>query len=367
MGMPYEGGDIVAALLSSSRTWDFRYERLYLDGTSVGPMTLSNVKVSHNALADKIKRTCTASIRADSGFDFLSDRMRIFARLKMFDGDWQEWPLGTFLLTTSQQARGAAMPREARPVTGYDLLQVLVEDSMLDRYVVDTATNYVTAVNAVLVSAGFPTSQITPTSMTLPAPLEWEPSTSKIKIVNDLLAAINYTPLSMTPLGVPISAPYVEPSAADVLWSYTLNTASLVQPGTLVELDLFNVPNRIVGVVSEPDRPPLVAVATNSAPTSPLSTVRRGRTISSTLTQTIQQAPDLVTLQAIVDRTLAATAQQYERIEFDTGLMPIHNDGDVVLFDDGSGALRYRETSWDMELKPGGTMKHSARRTVILG
>lgn len=367
MPMPYAGDEIAAALAASSRTWDFRFERLAKDGSTYGAAELARgtTKITHAALADKIKRSITGALNPDQAFDFLSDRLRVFTRLQMLDGDWQEWPLGTFLLASNETPRGTRLARETRGFTGFDLLQVLVEDCVIDRYVVASGTAVITAAATVLTSAGFTTNALATSALTLPAAMEWEPGTSKLQIVNDLLATINYKPLSMTPYGVPIAGPYVDPAAADVLWSYTLDTASLVRPGTRVTLDLFSVPNVVVGVLSEPERAPLVATATNSNPASPLSTVRRGRSIVQLIDS--QGAVDLTTLQAKVDRVLTEQGQQYESIVFDTGLMPFHDDGDVVLFDDGSGAVRYRETGWEMELRAGGVMRHNARRVVILG
>lgn len=364
--MAYSADEINAALRASSRTWSFRYDRLDNANVLLGPVELSGVRITHAALADKIKRNLTGALSPDAGFDYQSNRLRAYARLQMLDGGWNEWPLGTFLLTTEKTARRATVPRELVPVTGFDLLQVLVEDKVTDRYVVASGVNYVTAIGTVLASAGLADFTITSTALTLPAPLEWEPGTEKLKIVNDLLAAINYTPLSMTPLGKPTSSPYVAPDVAALLWSYALDTASLVRPGTMTTLDLFDVPNVIVGYVSQPDRPALRSVATNSDPTSALSTVRRGRNIVRILDSTIvANVADQTTLDAKVAQALAETSQQYETIEYATGLMPQHNDADVVTFDYGSGANRYRETGWDMELKAGGVMTHSARRVVI--
>jgi hypothetical protein len=366
--MPYTPAAISAALSASARTWDFRYERLDLSATLVVPIDVTGASVANAALAEKMKRTFRGSLSPDAGFDYASDRLRVYARLLMPDGGWNEWPLGTFLLSTSETARRSTTPRETVPVSGFDLLQVLEEDSVTDRYVVAAGANYVTAIATVLASAGFPTHLVVDTAKTLPAPLEWEPGVAKLKIVNDLLAAVGYTSLSMDALGVPEAAPYEAPDVAPLLWSYALDTASLVRPGTVSQLDLFNVPNVIVGVVSQPDRPTLRSVATNTDPTSPLSTVRRGRNIVKILDpQLVANAVDQATLDAIVARALAETTQQYETVEFSTGIMPIHGDGDVVTFDYGSGVNRYRETSWEIDLRAGGVMKHSARRVVLVG
>jgi len=365
--MVYTQTEIVAALQGSGRTWEFRYERLSSAGVSLGDVNMTGVRVTHAALADQIKRTVQGVIAPATPFDYQSDRLRAHARLRMPDGGWNEWALGTFLLSTTQTARTASMPADPTPVTGYDLLQVVVEDSVTDRYIVAAATNYKTAIDTVLVGAGFPTNTVAVTSKTLPAAMEWEPGTTKLRIVNDLLSAINFTTLSMDPTGQPTAGPYVPPGDAAVLWSYSLDSASLVRPGTVTNLDLFRVPNVIVGYVSQPDRPPLRSVAVNDDPLSPLSTVRRGRSIVESLDQTtLGEVADQTTLDEKVAQRLDATSQQYETIEFSTGVMPQHDDSDVVTFDYGDGPYRYRETGWEMELRAGGVMKHTARRVVTV-
>lgn len=366
MPMPYSAAEITAALTASSRVWQFRYDRLDATNVYIGPLDMTGSSIAHAALADKIKRMFTGGLSPDATFNYSSDRMRVYVQLRMADGFWQEWPLGTFLLSTSATARSVSLPRGVVPVTGYDLLQVLVEDSFDDRWTIIAGSSIDTAVNTVLTSAGF---SFTPTSgKFLPATMEWPPGTPKLTIVNALLSAINYTTLSMDANGSPYAVPYLTPSDATVLWSYSLDTASLVRPGTTTTLDLFSVPNVIVGYVSQPDRPVLRSVAVNADPTSPLSTVRRARRIVRVLDQQeIGEVVDQATLDAKVSQVLAGSAQQYETIEFSTGIMPQHNDADVITLNYGAGANRYRETGWRIELKAGGVMTHSARRAVAVG
>lgn len=366
--MPYAQGEVVTALRAPSRTWGFRYERVAATGAVIGSVDVSDAKIKHAALADKIKRTFDGSLSPDANFDYLSDRLRAYVRLLMPDGQWNEWAMGTFLLTTAQTSRRATAPRQSQPVSGFDLLQVLEEDSVIDRYVVPAGTNYVTAIGTVLTSAGFATNTVAATSLVTPAAVEWEPGTSKLQIVNALLAAINYETLSMDPFGNPTAGPYETPDVANVLWAYALDSASLVRQGTSTVLDLFNVPNVFVGFVSQPDRPTLRSVITNSDPTSPLSTVRRGRSIVKVLdAQQTQDVADQATLDAKVARARDEATQQYESIEFSTGIMPMHDDSDVVTFDYGAGVNRYREVGWELELRAGGAMKHTARRVVLIG
>lgn len=359
--MAYTSADIKAALASSVRRWSFRYDRVQPDGTTDAvPLLMSKVTLTHNNLADKVRRTLSGGLHPDATFDFSSDRVRPVARLLMADGGWQEWALGTFLLSGSTTTKG--VPRGTRPVQGYDLSQIVAEDAFTSRYVVAAGTNYVAAVNTILTGAGFPTSSVESTTKTLPAAMEWEIGTSKQTAINALLSAIDYTPLTMTPYGVPTAGPYVAPEASFVAWEYRLDSASVVKPGLTSTLDLFGVPNVFVGVVSQPERPPLVSTYTNSDPSSVLSTVSRGRSIVS-----IVDAGDVVdqaTLDAKVARVGQAASSQYETVSFAGGLMPFHDNDTVCLIDYGEGGALYREHQWSAALEAGGEMQHEFRRMV---
>jgi hypothetical protein len=363
--------EVLAALkgLSGSRRWSFRYELLEPDGSWVRDLT--NVlagSVSQNWLAD-IKRTATFTLQEAGGIDFLADRIRPSVRLHLppFGADdWVEYPQGVFLL--SSNARAASMAGVVtREVQGYDQLQVYSDDLLADRYAVAAGTNVVTAVSALLASTLVPPrTNVTPHAGTLTAAKEWEPGTSKLRVINDLLGLINYESLSFDEDGVAVVQPYRAPTQRPEEFTYADDHQGLIMPDAGQELDLFNVPNRWVAVVSEPDQPALVATYTNSSPASPTSTVRRQRTITDFRTE--QEATDLAALQAKVARYAFEASQVYEAVTFRTGLVPLHSGNDVYRITLSSLAINaaYAEQSWKLTLKAGADMEHVARRVVTV-
>lgn len=365
MPMPYESTAISAALRAPAREWAFRYERVLPDG-SIMDEEVVTCTVKHDDLAD-VKRTCDLTLPASSTFDQLTHRLRAYARLRMPDGEWQEWALGTFYLQTARRRRAAAAGDSVSARVGYDGTLRLQDDKLTDRHVVDVGVAHTTAVKDQLTAAGLPTSSVSDLTQTLPAPLEWEPGTTRLKIINDLLAAVNYRPVRFDAMGTPVVEPYLPPDEAPVVWRYAVDVNSVVRPGVDTDLDLFGVPNRWVGYVSQPDLPPLRAVITNDDPADPLSTVGRGRVIVRVIdTQQIGEAPTQAILADLVERAAQEDRSQYETASFSTGLMPFHDSGQVFELDYGDGPLRYRETSWTMELKAGGVMQHGMRRVVQL-
>jgi hypothetical protein len=370
--------EVQAALVAASRRIGFRYDVIAPNGAVKGYAEMSTAKISNNDLADVSKRTGEFVIESTSGLvDYMKDRLRAYALLLMPDDTWYQFPVGTFHMATGAATwSGKVGPTK---VTAYDGLLVLNEDKVTSRYVLATGTNYRSNILTLLSSAGYTVRNIASSTLTLPAPLEWDPGTPKLEIVNDLLDAIGFRSLFFDAMGVPTAYDYQLPSEAPVVWTYLLDSKSVTLPGQDVTLDLFSIPNAWVAFVSEPDRPLIVSRYTNTDPNSILSTVSRGRTVVELLTspdglpkkkrkqtEKAHRAATQAVLDKYVQRAAAEASQQYQYLEFDTGLMPFHGAADVLVVDYGEGPLRWRETEWTMDLKAGGVMNHKCRRVVTL-
>lgn len=355
--------------LSGTRRFSFRYYLREPGGQQVA--VLDNVTagtVTQNWLAD-IKRTATFTMREVSGIDYLSDRIQPAVRLHLppyGPDDFVEYPQGVFLLTTPKRAisRAGVVSRE---VQGYDQLQVYSDDLVAARYTVATGTVVTTAVKTLLDSTLVPPAAgIVPSAGTLTAAKEWEPGTSKLKIINELLGLINYESLSFDEDGVARVAPYRSPAERAPEYRYGDDDEGLIIPEMAQEFDLFGVPNRWVLVVSEPDQPAMTATYTNIDPGSPTSTIRRQRTITDYRTE--QEATDQGVLNLKVARLAFEASQVYEAIDFRTGLNPLHSGNDVYRLEYGPLAINaaFAEQSWKMTLKSGVPMEHAARRVVTV-
>lgn len=200
----------------------------------------------------------------------------------------------------------------------------------------------------------------------IPVSKEWPPGTSKLKIINELLNAINYESLSFDEHGVAQVQRYRSPQDRAIEYTYADDADGVVVPEVDQTLDLFDIPNKWVLVVSEPDREAIVGTYTNNDPGSPTSTVRRGRTITDFRTQ--EDAADQTTLDARAARLAFEASQVYEAIDFETALMPIHSGNDVykIEYDPLAINARYAEHSWTMPLRAGAVMRHRARRVVTI-
>lgn len=348
-----------------SRRFAFRYELLDANNAKIGDLTdVESCTVTMNWLAD-IKRTATFQLKDTDQIDFLSNRIKPYVQLRIppyGPEDWVEWPQGVFLLSSPQRTTDTTGTRW-RSVTAYDAAQVYADDLVTARYTVAAAAKYTDAVSTLL---GSVPKNITTSASVLPATLEWPPGTSKLKIINELLSAVNYESLSFDEDGIATVRPYRLPSQRPSEFTYADNAVSVMLPTVTQDLDLFSVPNSWVLVVSNPDQSALTSTYTNSNPASPTSTVRRGRTIVDFRTQ--QNAADQGSLDALVSRLAFEASQVYEAIQFETGLMPIHSGNDAyrIEYSPMAIAAQYSEHGWVMELGVSTTMKHNARRVVTV-
>lgn len=280
--------------------------------------------------------------------------------------NYAEWPLGVFLLASPARKANAA-DVVTREVEGYDACQVYRDDLVESRYTVAAGTNYITAVSTLLDRPGtIPADRknLTPTTKTLPTAREWEPGTPVLTIIRNLLSAISYDTLFFDENGIVIARPYVSPADETSTFTYADNAVSVIVPEVQQSLDLFNIPNKWVVVVNDPDRGELSSTYTNNNPASITSTVSRGRTITDFRTD--NDAADQASLDAQVARIAFEASQVYEVVEFETAIMPIHEHREVfgLTYTDLAISDRYAEHTWSMELRAGATMKHSVRRVV---
>jgi hypothetical protein len=273
-----------------------------------------------------------------------------------------EWPLGVFLLSSpTRQDQNRAIKRA---IEAYDSSLVIKEDCFDDRYRIAAGTKYTAAIVTILNGAGIWKINITDHSGTLAVDKEFEIGTTKLAAVNQLLAEINYTSIWVDENGYFVAQPYALPSGREAEYEYRNNELSIICPEASEELDLFNVPNKWVRYVSNPDKATLRSVYVNDLATSKTSTVNRERMIVDC--QPVDDILDQATLDAYTLRQAYEASQVYGKFEFSTALMPHHSFLSCLFLEhtDYGIADKYIETSWSMDLSPGGQMSNSCRRVI---
>lgn len=368
---------VIQALGYTAGKREVSYTYLLMDSmnTVIGDVTDSVIScsVDMNSNAD-INRSAKFEIADNNIIDFAKDRIQPWCHFN--EAQTAGWPLGVFLLSSGGKHTSQTGKR-LRDADGYDLGLIPTQDVdggplgvSGQRYTVQAGVRYTMAVRDILNSyatLGIPFNNVIESTKTLPVAKDWEPGTSVSKIIGELLSAINYFGLYFDEMGVAQCSPYQPPANRASEYTYSVDRTSILFPEANRQIDLFEVPNKWIRIVSEPDRPVLVGTYTNTDPASLTSTVARGRTITDFATGA--DAPDQATLDLQVLSLAIQASQIYEHFDFETAINPLHSFADVytITFPDlGLSNLKYSEQKWSMELKAGARMKHSARRAVSL-
>jgi hypothetical protein len=365
----YSDDEVLLALRGTRarRVWRFRYELLTARNVRIRDLTnVLSGSITNDFFAE-VKRTAKFTVVDDGTINFINQRIRPWAGILMPDGNYMEWPLGVFLLTSPVRKVDIAGV-VTRDVEAYDQTIVLEDDTVPDRYFVNSNYPYTDAIREIMGDTnGLTSFVITDSTAQTQAQLEWEPGTSKYRIISDMVAAINYGSLWFDGGGVARIQPYFEPSTRTAEFTYRTDDVSVILPEADQSLDFYSVPNRWVLVVSNPDQDALRAEVSNTDPASPTSIPNRGRIITRVVTGV--DAPNQAMLNAIAER-YRAEGQVYESIAFRTGLMPFHENADVYDFEYAGfvGYGRFMETKWSLDLVQGAEMEHEARRAIsVLG
>lgn len=342
----------------------FRYDLLNYDDVTLGEVAVQSGRVALNSLGE-IKRTAVFRITEQEGqdIDWLNNRIQPVFCLQMPDKGFAEWPLGIFLLPSPD--RKDENNKIKRDIEAYDTSQILKEDKFTDRYRIAAGTKYTDAITTLLNSAGIWKVRIIAHAGTLAADKEFEIGTTKLQAINQLLTEINYTSLWVDENGYFISRPYTLPTAREAEYEYRNDDISIIHPGSAESLDIFNLPNKWVRYISNPDKGvTLRSEYINDLSSSPTSTVNRGRTIVNI--ESVDDIYDQTTLDAYVKRVAYEASQVYAKFDFSTALMPHHSFLDSLFIDHTLFSIsdKYIESSWSMELQSGGRMTHNCRKVI---
>ena len=297
-----------------------------LDGVTGGSLDFS--------IHTEIRSSGTLTVTDPSRVDW--HRVRLAIRYEYLDatGQRHSHPLGVFLPTTPG-TRHSDVGASA-DVDLYDKMSLLSTDAAASTWSVDAGTTVVDAVTEVLASVG--ESRIVGPDDgggALTAPMVWEPGTTKLRIVNDVLDAGNFFSLWVDGEGVWQLQPYTAPTARGVAWEHVSGAGAIFEAEFEHEADGWAIPNVVV-IVGKPERdedgdelPPAVGVARNDRPDDPFSTVGRGRDI--VVTEEDQDATSEAVLGQIAARRLLELSSVTSTYEISHAWLPVDLNAAVRL------------------------------------
>ncbi len=268
LGDPYTLGGRVTA---------YRWDILNLDDLRLGELGVTGGALSWS-VDREIRSTGMLTWAGLTVPEWTQIRVQPWVSIDFADGTTDSWPLGVYLPATPTIHWSDAVA--TADVDLYDKLLILVEDKVNATFAVPAGAVVTQQVEAIIASAGESRVSIAASTATLRSAMVWEPGTSKLRIINDLLAAINYFSLWVDGYGYFRSDPYQAPQYRVVRRSYTDGVDSIYSPDFAHDRDTFSVPN-VVTLISRADgvTPALRSTSRNDDPADPLSTVSRGREI----------------------------------------------------------------------------------------
>lgn len=395
MGVPLPGGIVPVKALTTGdvlygdRVTSYRWEVLkhaggvdtlagYLDGV-VEPSAQLNWSL-YNAVKGTGSLKVTDLASAKSGLLRIGQVALAAARIRpvlVVDG-LPEIPLGVYLFSAAPEAWSPS-GREY----GLELLDrntVLDQDRVEVSYTVAASTPILQAVATLIASAGESITVDQTVTATPSSAMTWEAGTTKLQIINDLLAALNYNSLWVDGIGNYRATPYLVPAARSIKYELLNLDRELVDGDTSIyqdewsrDRDLFDVPNKVIAVQSGTgDTAPLTGTATNTDPASPFSYANRGnRWISKVLDGVEVPAGTTPQMQAYLDAkaraSLIASSSVQAAVEIKHLPIPVRVS-DVLRFANTPAGIDKRHvlTALALEAHPLGLMSSTLQEVVDL-
>lgn len=280
------------------------------------------------------------------------------------------WNLGVYTLTTPEIEYGETPVDYS--VSGWDRVHLLNRE-IGDTYSIPANTQYLTAIRQAFVDAGLagvllagdagtkalPTDQVWPL---IPGGKDGKAdqagTTTWLRVVNDLLSAINYRAVWADQDGLFRGEPYVAPSSRTIEWSFsTADPRTTIADKRRVVSDVWKTPNRWVFVRTNlPDVHTSPAegagiYTVNNVSNGPTSQNSRGLIWSKTHEYEVASQEELV---ALGDRRVAADLRDTERFIVSTAPFPPAGHFDVFTFTDaeatGGVDRRVQAAEWSYSL-----------------
>ena len=265
------------------------------------------------------------------GIDWMSHRVR-----STFHDGVRSWPVGVFLFTSpTAHNTDFGVTFDVGLLTK---MNVIAEDTVEDRYSVPAGMPIIGRVVTLIQSTGETRIAVTDSAVTLTSGLTWEPGTSKLTIINDLLQAAGYWSLWCDGGGLFRVEPYVDPASRPVAHTFEHGEASIYYPDWTHDQDLASVPNRVVAWrEGDDEEPPLIGISTNEDPESAYSYQARGRWITH-----VEEGVEAETQQVIdqfAARKLRDLMSPVSRLEVGHGMIPL-DPNNLVEFIPADGRRR---------------------------
>jgi len=357
----YTEAQLLAALRSSSRDVFYEYTLVNRNDETITTLDITDGLITFDSTFP-VMRTFSGTVHRTNDINLYTIDYRVVPWLCLrYGADVIKWPLGKFIVNISENNSDEF---KTYKLTGYDLGKIAdmyLEDK---RYFVETNTVYTNNISQ-LISSMYSNTDIEANVIRRNYSNEWDIGTSRLTIVNQMLEGIGYNPLWFDETGCAMGKPYLDPVVRSVDMVYAANKQSIITDGISRNTSIFEVPNKFVRWIENPDVGYVISTRVNNDPNNPYSTVSRGRTIVDA--EAVNEAVATIdNLDAYVAKLAQEKTMGAEYLTFRTLNMPGHGYKDCLLVEipqyDISG--KYIEYAWEMDLSEGGLMTHKCSKVV---
>lgn len=287
--------------------------------------------------------------------DLFQDR---FQPVLIVDGT--EYPLGIYMVIAAPKTMNDR--QDVTEIEAYDETMRLKQAALTSRTLFSAGTKYLAAVENMLVQTGFSDIIADDSTAVLTSDREFAVGETYLDTINTLLEEINFNAVWMDTAG----AVHLSKKQNPVTPNFIYQDGDFNLIGSVKETtDLYDLPNVLVGVASNPDtKVAMYYKRVNDDPGSKISTVRRGYSVVKKFE--LNSCPDEATLKNYIDQQYLESCQTTETVTIETPLQGGHLFGNMVQLQTKQIEGLYLETSWEMDLETGGTMKHTLERKMFV-
>lgn len=290
------------------------------------------------------------------GINYSQDRIRVWWEIN--DGE-HLWPLGVYVLAApSVQYREDGSSRD---ITLIDKLTVISDDRLLETLQIPAGANVVQAVVAQIQAAGETRIAATESGTVLSNDMTWEPGTSRLRVVNDLLSVVGYWSLWTDRQGQFRVEPYMDPASRPIAYRFEEGETAIHSPEWEYSLSLWEATNTVVFISQADDDDNFwVASAVDDNPDSPTSTVSMGRVLNPIVEENVEAASQL-DLQQQANRKLIDNSNVVGKMAVSHAALPLWYNEAVRFISQGTDT-RATVTKMTLPLVPGALVQAEWRQ-----
>lgn len=287
------------------------------------------------------------------GVNTLSDRLRVYMQLQ----NGVEFLLGTFLWADSNEPVRSWGQEQHSELVDYSFI---LDQQSTRPFGWGRGANITLIIFFLLFRAGFRLEDIAhighEADRSLAEPVSWQPGTTWRTMLDDLGALVGFaTPWFIRSGRVWFDQPPDEALSEPTVPAYEADTR-IIADSIVPTSDLHSAPNDFASFDSGTDR--LRAGRFQLPASAPHSFAKRGFRIG--LTESVQGLETQAQADEATRRLAQTKGVAHKWMSWTSTLDPRHDSWDVVPV----LGERWLETTWGMELRSGGRMTHTARRTV---